>query len=88
MIDWVEILGWTGFSMLIIAWIPQTVTTIREGRTDMNLVFILLYVFSSLLLTIYSVLTVDHVFIALNSLLSLGSGINLYYKLFPRKNDG
>tara|TARA_R110000868_G_scaffold259361_2_gene517170 strand:- start:38988 stop:39254 length:267 start_codon:yes stop_codon:yes gene_type:complete len=88
MMDWIEILGWSGFAILIMAWIPQTWDTIKAGKTDMNLAFILMYVFSSLLLTIYSILEHDSVFIALNALLSVGSGINLYYKLFPRKSDG
>lgn len=85
---WIEVLGWTGFAVLIMAWIPQTMDTIKAGRTDMNIAFILMYVISSLLLTIYSVLENDHVFIALNALLTIGSGINLFYKLFPRKKDG
>lgn len=84
----IEILGWTGFAILIMAWIPQTIDTIKAGRTDMNLAFILMYAFSSLLLTIYSILENDQVFIALNALLTIGSGINLFYKLFPRKSDG
>ena len=83
-----EILGWLGFAVLIMAWIPQTIDTIKAGRTEMNLAFILMYVFSSLLLTIYSVLENDLVFIALNALLTVGSGINLFYKLFPRKERG
>ena len=83
-----EILGWLGFAVLIMAWIPQTIDTIKAGRTEMNLAFILMYVFSSLLLTIYSVLENDLVFIALNALLTVGSGINLFYKLFPRKEHG
>ncbi len=86
--DWIEILGWSGFAILIMAWIPQTLDTIKAGRTDMNIAFILMYVISSLLLTIYSVLENDHVFIALNALLTIGSGINLFYKFFPRKQDG
>ncbi|MBO6794493.1 MAG: hypothetical protein JJ895_11325 [Balneolaceae bacterium] len=84
----VEILGWLGFGLLITAWVPQTWDTIKAGRTDMNMIFILLYVTSSLLLTIYSVLTVDYVFITLNALLTFGSGINLFYKIKPRKADG
>ncbi len=84
----VELLGWLGFGLLITAWVPQTWDTIKSGRTDMNLVFIMLYVTSSLLLTVYSVLTVDYVFIALNALLTVGSGINLFYKLKPRKSNG
>ncbi|RNC84712.1 MAG: hypothetical protein ED557_06965 [Balneola sp.] len=83
----IEILGWTGFGILIMAWIPQTIDTIKAGKTDLNIAFILMYVVSSLLLTIYSILENDHVFIALNGLLTIGSGINLYYKLFPRQKN-
>lgn len=86
--NWIEILGWSGFAILIMAWIPQTWDTIKAGKTDMNMAFILMYVFSSFLLTIYSVLENDMVFIALNALLTIGSGINLFYKLFPRRTDG
>lgn len=82
----VEILGWAGFAILIMAWIPQTVDTVKAGKTDMNVAFILMYVTSSLLLTVYSVLTEDVIFTALNALLTTGSGINLYYKFFPRKD--
>ena len=80
----VEILGWSGFAILIMAWVPQTIDTVKAGRTDINIAFILMYVTSSLLLTIYSVLTDDVVFTALNALLTFGSSINLYYKVFPR----
>lgn len=80
----VEILGWIGFTILVSAWIPQTLETVRKGYTSTNLAFIIMYVVASLLLTIYSILIVDYVFIALNGLITIGSGINLYYKLFPR----
>lgn len=83
-----EIIGWAGFLLLVAAWVPQTIDTIRAGKTEVNLVFIILYVVSSALLTIYSVITIDYVFIALNGLLTIGSGINLFYKLNPRKSDG
>lgn len=80
----IELMGWAGFGILVAAWIPQTLDTIKKGNTQMNLAFIIMYFTSSLLLTIYSVLTEDQVFTALNALLTLGSGINLYYKFFPR----
>jgi len=82
-----EIIGWAGFLLLVIAWVPQTVETIKNGHTKMNIIFILLYVISSGLLTAYAVLNNDLVFIALNGLLTIGSGINLYYKLNPRESD-
>lgn len=82
-----QILGWVGFGMLVAAWVPQTMETIRQGYTETNLAFIILYVTASILLTIYSILVVDYVFIALNASLTIGSGINLYYKLFPKNRD-
>jgi len=82
----IEILGWIGFAILVGAWVPQTWETIKAGHTPTNLAFIVMYVTASLLLTIYSILIVDYVFIALNGMLTIGSGINLYYKLFPRNN--
>lgn len=81
----IELLGWIGFCILVSAWIPQTWETIKAGRTSINIAFIIMYFTSSLLLTIYSILVEDPVFISLNFLLALGSGINLYFKLFPRK---
>ncbi len=83
-----ELIGWAGFLLLVAAWVPQTIDTIKAGKTDVNMVFIILYVISSALLTIYAVINVDYVFIALNGLLTIGSGINLFYKLKPRKSDG
>lgn len=80
----IELLGWLGFGILVAAWIPQTWETIKSGYTNMNVAFILMYFSSSLLLTIYSILTGDTVFTALNGLLTIGSGINMYFKLFPK----
>ena len=81
----IEFLGWAGFGILVAAWIPQTWDTIKQGSTPVNIAFIIMYFTSSLMLTIYSVITGDPVFTALNALLTVGSGINMYYKLFPRK---
>lgn len=81
----IELLGWIGFGLLVMAWVPQTRETIKAGYTRTNLVFILLYVTASLILTIYSILIDDAVFMALNGTLTIGSSINLYYKLFPQK---
>lgn len=80
----IQLLGWIGFGILVMAWVPQTWDTIRDGYCATNLLFIILYAVASLLLTIYAALQVDYVFMALNGLLTIGSGINMYYKLFPR----
>lgn len=83
----IDIIGWIGLFLLLIAWVPQTVETIHAGRTPVNLLFILLYVFSSASLAIYAFLKRDYVFLILNTLLTIGSGINLYYKLNPRNEE-
>ncbi len=83
----IELLGWAGFAILSGAWIPQTWQTIKMGKTDISLAFILMYVSSSLLLTVYSILTEDLIFTVLNAMLTVGSAINLYYKLNPRKEE-
>lgn len=83
-----ELIGWAGLFFLVIAWVPQTWDTIKAGKTEMNLGFILLYVISSALLTIYAILGNDLVFTVLNGVLTIGSGINLYYKFFPRSHNG
>lgn len=80
----IELIGWIGFGILIAAWIIQTSKTIKRGNTDMNILFILMYFSSSVLLLIYSILIEDPVFTTLNIFLTLGSGINLYYKIKPR----
>lgn len=78
-------LGWIGFGLLVTAWIPQTWDTIKAGQCPTNLIFIILYAIASLLLTVYALSQNDYVFTALNGLLTIGSGINMFYKLFPRK---
>lgn len=83
----VDALGWLGFALLITAWVPQTVDTIKAGKTEMNLGFILMYASSCIILTIYAILSHNAVFITLNALLTIGSGINLYYKFFPDATD-
>lgn len=80
----IEIIGWLGFGILVGAWVPQTLETIRDGFCAANMLFIIMYVTSSLLLTIYAYMNSDAVFLALNGMLTFGSGVNLYYKLFPR----
>jgi MtN3 and saliva related transmembrane protein len=83
----IEILGWIGFAILVGAWIPQTWETIKAGDTPVNIAFIIMYFTSSFTLAVYSIMIGDTVFTALNVLLSIGSGINMYYKLNPRESS-
>ncbi|HII66588.1 MULTISPECIES: lipid-A-disaccharide synthase N-terminal domain-containing protein [Thermococcus] len=76
-----EVVGLIGMLLLVSSWAPQTLETIKNKKCPLNLEFIIIYVTASLLLTIYSYLIRDPVFLALNSLAALQSGINLYVKL-------
>ncbi|MCD6141066.1 MAG: lipid-A-disaccharide synthase N-terminal domain-containing protein [Thermococcus sp.] len=76
-----EVVGLIGMLLLVSSWAPQTLETIKNKKCPLNLEFIIIYVTASLLLTIYSYLIRDPVFLALNSLATLQSGINLYVKL-------
>ncbi len=84
MVQWI---GWIGLFLLLLAWVPQTWETIKAGTTEVNLLFIILYVVSSAVLALYAFLSSDLVFLVLNGLLTIGSGINLYYKLWPREKN-
>lgn len=81
----IEVIGYSGLILLLLAWVPQTYETIQVGKTPINLGFVLLYMISSIMLSVYAYLKDDSVFLLLNGLLSIGSGINLYYKLWPRE---
>jgi MtN3 and saliva related transmembrane protein len=80
-----NLIGLLGMIILVSSWVPQTFETIKSKKCPLNINFILLYTFSSLLLTIYSLLIKDIIFLILNFLAFLQSFINLYIKLFYEK---
>ena len=79
-----EWIGYAGVVALTLAWVPQSRETIRAGRCDVALGFLLLGALGSGSLMCYALLRHDMVFSILNGLTTLGSLLNLYYKLFPR----
>ncbi|RKX50217.1 MAG: hypothetical protein DRP38_01555 [Thermotogae bacterium] len=76
-----ELVGLIGMLLLVSSWIPQTWETIKNKKCPLNLEFVLVYIVGSTLLAIYSYLIGDWVFLTLNSLAALQSGVNLYVKL-------
>ncbi len=74
-----------GLICIVAAWVPQTIKTIKDGTSSIQLSFLILYIVGSLSLTVYSVVVFDPIYLALNSLATLQSTINLYYKLFPKQ---
>ncbi len=86
--DYKIFIGLTGMIILVSSWLPQTIETIKTRNCPLNVNFILLYTFSSLLLTIYSILIKDIVFTILNFLAFLQSFINLIVKFNGIKMGG
>ncbi|AHL22000.1 hypothetical protein [Thermococcus nautili] len=81
-----EIIGLLGMLLLVSAWVPQTLETIRTRKCPLNMQFIIIYVTASTLLTIYSYIIGDWIFFALNFLAALQSAINLVVKLREKKS--
>lgn len=76
-----EMIGIIGLLLLAIGWFPETLSVIREKRSKINTKFGILYVTGSFLLVIYSVYISDYIFLALNTIVMVMSGISLYYSL-------
>lgn len=80
-----KIIGLIGLLAIVACWIPQTYEVLKIKRADMKLSFLILYFFGSIALTIYAL--GDPIFVTLNLLTTVGSAINLYFKIFPRKPE-
>ncbi len=78
-------IGYVGLSSLVICWIPQSVDTIRQGRCPVNMTFLLLSALGSLSLAFYALSLGNPVFTILNCLTTLGTAVNIFYKMFPRE---
>ena len=86
-INFTEWIGYIGLALVVACWIPQSVETVKLGRCPVNRWFLILTVFGSACLTVYAVSLGDAIFGTLNGVITLGSMLNLYYKLFPRKTE-
>ena len=75
------ILGIIGLVLLAIGWIPETIKVIKEKRSRIDKEFGILYVLGSLLLLIYSMQIKDYIFMALNFIVMVMSGISLVFSL-------
>jgi len=81
-----NIVGIVGLAILAIAWIPQTVETIRKRKSYLSVRFALLYLSGSFILAIYSVIIKDTIFLILNIILIVMASINLYIEFFVEKH--
>ena len=80
-----KIIGLIGLLAIVACWIPQTLQVLKTKRADMNFSFLIFYLVGSIALTIYAL--GDVIFLTLNLLTSIGSAINLYYRMFPMNEE-
>ncbi len=80
-----SLFGWIGMACIVLCWIPQTLETARQRRCAVNRGFLLLTTIGAFSLAIHAVFLRDIPFIILNSVATLGSGVNLYFSLFPKR---
>jgi lipid-A-disaccharide synthase-like uncharacterized protein len=73
--------GLTAFGL---AWVPQSIETVRAGRCGANLGFLLLVALGGVCLMIYAALNGDRVFGAINLMTTVDGVLNACYRLFPR----
>lgn len=81
MTSWIGGLGLVAFA---IAWIPQCLQTVREGRCGANRSFLAFSAVGSLALSCYALERGDLVFSSLNALTTVGAAINIWFSVFPR----
>jgi len=79
-----RLIGIVGLLCLVAGWIPQTVKIIREKQT-IDKKFGVLYTVGSLLLMTHAIILKDLVFIILNALAALMSGLSLFFTIKNKK---
>jgi len=81
-----DLYGLIGILLILVAWLPETIKNLRAARVTTRFEFLLLYTSGSLLLTIHAYILGDIIFIVLNALATVLSGINIALKLLQSKN--
>jgi len=76
-----EIFGMLGLALIVIAWLPGIVETIRTKQPGMKKRFMLLYFLGSASLAYYAVLLNSIPFLILNSLAALVPLVHLYFHI-------
>ncbi len=79
-----QAIGYAGVVAFALAWIPQSLETVRAGACRVNRVFLWLSTVGSAALAAYSFLMHDPVFSILNVMTTVGALVNVYYREFPR----
>ncbi len=74
-----ELLGITGLVLILIAWLPGIIETLKSGKPGMKLSFMIIYFLGSLSLSLYALQLNSKPFFILNFLAALVPIIHFYF---------
>jgi len=74
-------LGIIGLVLILVAWLPDTIKSIRKSKVSTRIEFLILYAMGSFFLTLHAYNIKDIVFITLNALATTMALINLFAKI-------
>lgn len=79
------IIGLIGMALLILAWIPEIMETLKKGGKGIEPHFAVMITLGDLFLLIYSYQIGDPIFISLNGILLVMALVELYFTVKKRK---
>ena len=74
-----EYLGWVGFVLVLLCWIPQTVRCLRKEEIRLSKAFLALTAFGSVTLFLHAFFKKDMPFVVLNAYAALNASTNWYF---------
>ena len=78
-------IGIVGLALLLIGWVPETISNFRQNGKNLDLKFAVLYFFGSVFLAWHALNLNDLTFVALNAAASAIAALNAYIILSNRK---
>ena len=74
-----EYLGWIGFVLVLLCWVPQTMKCLRREEVRLSKAFLALTALGSVTLFLHALFKQDMPFVVLNAYAALNASINWYF---------
>ena len=82
-----DYLGWIGFGLVLLCWVPQTIKCLRKEEVRLSKAFLALTALGSVTLFLHALFRQDMPFMVLNAYAALNAAINWYF-LSVRSTEG
>ena len=73
-----DCLGWIGFGLVLLCWVPQTIRCLRKQEVRLSKAFLALTALGSVTLFLHALFKNDLPFVILNAYAALNASINWY----------